>query len=101
MTLWDLMTALCAVMPLVGALATVRDVQKGWLGYGVAIVVGAVVGLSCAWAMRAVGTALATRSGAGSDRRWNFRFLYIGASAWIILALLIGSWVAAALVHRI
>jgi cell division protein FtsW (lipid II flippase) len=95
------MTALCAVMPLVGALATVRDVQKGWLGYGVAIVVGVVIGLFCAWAMRAVGTALATRSRPGSDRGWKFRLLYIGASVWIIFALFIGSCVAAALVRRI
>ena len=102
MTLWDLMTALCAVMPLAGALATVRDVQKGWLGYEIALVVGVVVGLLCAWAMRAVGTALATRSGTGSDRRrWNFRLLYVGALAWIVLALFIGSRVAAALIHHI
>lgn len=102
MTLWDLMTGLCAVMPLAGALATVRDVQKGWLEYGIAIVVGVVVGPFCAWVMRAVGTALAARSGAGSDRRrGNFRLLYVGASAWIVLALLIGSWVAAAVIHHI
>jgi len=77
MTLWDLMTALCAVMPLAGALATLRDIQKGWLGYGVAVVVGVVVGLLCAWAMRAVGTALATRSGAGSIREDELPLLYV------------------------
>jgi hypothetical protein len=105
MTLWDLMTALCAVMPLAGALATVRDVHKGWLAYALALIIGVVVGGPCAWAMRSVGSALITlikRSGAGSDtRRWNFRLLYVGAAAWIILVLFIGSWVAAAVIHGI
>jgi len=102
MTLWDLMTALCAVMPLAGALATVRDVHKGWLAYALALIIGVVVGGLCAWAMRSVGSALIKRSGAGSDtRRWNSRLLYVGAAAWIILVLFIGSWVAAAVIHGI
>lgn len=102
MTLWDLMTALCAVMPLAGAFATLRDVHKGWLGFALALIIGIVLGVLCAWAMRSVGTALMKRSGAESKtRRWNFRLLYAGASAWIILALFIGSWVMAAVVYGI
>ncbi|HZQ22696.1 MAG TPA: hypothetical protein VFA89_07835 [Terriglobales bacterium] len=102
MTLWDLMTALCAAMPVAGALATVRGAQKGWLGYGIAIIVGVLIGVLCAWAMRATGTRLAGRSGAGPDkRRLHFRLLYVGAAAWIILALFIGSWLAGAVIHRI
>jgi uncharacterized membrane-anchored protein len=102
MTLWDLMTALCTVMPLAGALATVRDVQKGWAGYGLAIIVGAVVGVLCAWAMRAAGTSFASRSRARSDTKpWNFRVLYVAAAGWIVLALFLGSWVTGALMHHI
>jgi hypothetical protein len=40
MGLWDLMTALCFVMPIAGALATVKDIRKGWIGYALAILVG-------------------------------------------------------------
>lgn len=102
MTLWDVMTALCAVMPLAGALATLRDVHKGWLGYALALTVAVVVGVLSAWAMRSVGSALIERSGAGlNPRRWNFRLLYVGASAWIVLSLFIGSWVAAAVIRGI
>jgi hypothetical protein len=99
MTLWDLMTAICAVMPLAGALATVRDIQKGWVGYGLAIIVGVLVGVLCAWAMKAIGIAFATRSGARSDR--YFRILYVAAVAWIILALFLGSWVTATFMRYI
>lgn len=102
MTLWDLMTALCTVMPLAGALATVRDIHKGWIGFALAIIVGAVVGVLCTWAMRAIGDNIATRSRASSDTRpWYFRVLYVMAAAWIILALFLGSWVTAAFMHHI
>jgi hypothetical protein len=103
MTLWDLMTALCFVMPLAGALATLRDVQNGWLGYGLASVIGLVIGGLCVWAMRAVGSYFATRSSAGSEtlRPWYFRALYVAAAVWIIVALFLGSWVTAAFIRYI
>src|SRR5580698_4870290 len=102
MTLWDLMTALCAVMPLAGALATLRDVDKGWLGYALALTIAVVIGALSAWAMRSVGSTLIERSAARPNTgRWSFRLLYAGASAWIILSLFIGSWVAASVIHGI
>lgn len=102
MTLWNLMLALCAVLPLAGALSTVRDIQKGWVGYGLAIMIGTLVGVLCAWTMRAVGAYFATRFSAKSDTsEWYFRTLYGAAAAWIILALFLGSWATAAFMHYI
>jgi hypothetical protein len=76
--------------------------QKGWVGYGLAITVGVLVGLLCAWAMRAAGAYFVTLSGAMSDtKEWYFRILYAAAAAWIILALFLGSWVTGAFMHHI
>jgi hypothetical protein len=103
MALWDLLTALCFVMPIAGALATVRDVQKGWAGYALAIIVGAVLGTLCAWAMRTASSKLATRSSTGPkiDSPWFFRALYFAAFVWIVIALFLGSWVTEASLHFI
>jgi hypothetical protein len=101
-TFWDLMTALCSVMPLAGALATMRDANRGLRGYGLALVAGVMAGVLCAWLMRSAGTAVIGRLGTGPDRRrWNFRLLYAGALAWIVLSLFIGSWVATLMIHHI
>ena len=98
MALWDLMTALCFVMPIAGALATVKDVQKGWAGYALAIIVGVVLGALCAWTMRAASNKLAPRSssGPGIDRPWFFRALYFAAFIWIVVATFLGNWVTEA-----
>jgi hypothetical protein len=103
MTLWDLITALCSVMPLAGALATVRGMHKGWVGYGLAVIIGIVVGGLCAFAMRAAGNSLAIQSAAGSAARqsWYFRVLYIAAVVWAVVALFLGSWLTAAFIHHI
>ena len=102
MTLWGLMTALCIVLPLAGALSTVQDMQKGWAGYGLAIIVGALVGALCAWAMQATGAYFVTRFGTRSDASEKyFRVLYGTAAAWVILAFFLGSWVTAAVMHHI
>jgi hypothetical protein len=103
MALWDVMTALCFVMPIAGALATVKDVQKGWAGYTLAIIVGVVLGALCAWAMRIASSKLAPRSSSGPEigRPWLFRALYFAAFIWIAVALFLGSWVTEASLHFI
>jgi hypothetical protein len=94
MTLWDLLTALCFVMPIAGALATVKDTPKGLLAYPVAVVVGLVVGGLCAWTMRAMGNKVAARSGPGKEdqKPGAFRMLYFVTVIWIVVALFLGSW---------
>ena len=103
MALWDLLTALCLVMPTAGALATVKDIPRGWAGYGVAIMVGVLLGVGCAWAMRTLGGRLAARSAPTPDspNTWRFRALYTGAVLWIIVALFLGSWATEAVLHLI
>lgn len=98
MALWDVLTALCLVMPTAGALETVKDVPKGGLGYVVAITVGVVLGVGCAWAMKAFGRRLALRT-APTLAPWGFRALYAGAVVWIIVALFLGSWATEAALH--
>jgi len=96
------MTALCVVMPLAGAITTVRDIQKGWVGYSLAIIVGALVGVLCAWAMRATGNYFVTRFGVRSNTsEWYFRVLYVAAVVWITLALFLGSWMTASVMNHI
>ncbi len=92
------MTALCFVMPIAGALATVKDIQKGWVGYALAILVGVVVGAFCAWAMRAVGSKVAgdSKPGAEAQKPWLFRMLYAATVIWIVFALFLGSWLTKA-----
>jgi hypothetical protein len=103
MTLWDLLTALCLVMPTAGALATVKDIPRGFAGYIVAITVGLILGVGCAWAMRTLGNRFAVRSTPtpDSENTWRFRALYTGAVLWIIVALFLGSWITEAVLRLI
>jgi hypothetical protein len=98
MGLWDLMTALCFVMPIAGALATVKDVHKGWIGYALAILVGVVVGAFCAWAMRTIGSKVAgdSKPGTEAQKPWLLRMLYAATVIWIVFALFLGSWLTEA-----
>lgn len=100
MALWDLLTALCLVMPTAGALATVKDIPHGGAGYAVALTVGVLLGVGCAWAMRALGSRFAIRT-APTPTPWSFRALYAGAVIWIIVALFLGSWVTEAALHHL
>jgi len=101
MALWDLMTALCLVMPIAGALAVVKDTQKGWAGNILAVAIGLVLGGLCAWTMRAVGNKFAVNASPGkaSQRPWHFRILYGAAMLWVVVALFLGSWATEMLLH--
>lgn len=101
MTLWDLLTALCFVMPIAGALATVKDTPKGLLAYVVAVIVGFVLGGFCGWTMRAMGDRVAARSGPGKEdqKPGAFRVLYFAAVIWIVVALFLGSWMTEMILH--
>ena len=103
MSLWNLLTALCLVMPTAGALATVKDLPHGWVGYATAITVGLLLGVGCAWAMRTLGSRVAVSSAPTPDspNTWRFRALYMGAVIWIVVALFLGSWVTETALHLI
>jgi len=88
------MTALSFVMPIAGAVGTIGDQRKGWIGYAAAILIGAVVGACGAWSMRIVRSSLKARP----HGLWFFRALYIAAVVWIILALFLGSFATKCLI---
>ena len=103
MTLWNLMTLLCATTPLWGALATARDIERGWVGYVLAIAVGALVGGLGAWVMWALGNTIGGKARAGwyIRRQWRLRAIYLVGAALIIVAGVAGTWMTSALAHHI
>ena len=95
--LWDLLIAVCFVMPIMGALASAKFSKTGFTGYVLSIAVGLVLGLILAWIMVAVGRAIATqiKRQPESMRERYFRALYFTAMLWIIFGLFLGGWVSA------
>jgi hypothetical protein len=98
MALWDLLTALCLVLPIAGGLATVKDLHRGWHGYAVSILISVAIGMFCAWIMRATARRVAVSSApngipVGPSR---LRVLYCLAILWILVALFAGNRVSEA-----
>ncbi len=95
-SLWDLLTALCFVMPIAGAVASARLAKAGFRGYVLAIIVGFALRLCCAWTMLIVGKAAAAhiKRHPESVQERHFGALYFGAILWIAFALFIGGWVS-------
>jgi len=88
----------CFVIPIIGALASARDAKVGFVGYALAVTVGLVVGLGCAWLMWASGEVVVKylerpgRKYSESMREWCFRVLYLAALLWIVPTGIIGGW---------
>jgi hypothetical protein len=97
-SLWDLLTVLCCEMPIVGAVESAKLARVGFGGYAVAVCVGLLLGLGCAYIMRRAGKTVATclQGRSASMREPYFRALYFGAMVWIVFALFLGGWAASA-----
>jgi hypothetical protein len=97
------MTLLCATTPLWGALATARDIERGWVGYCLALSVGVLVGGPCSWAMLALGNIIGIKARAGwyIRRQWRLRAIYLVGAVLIIVAGVAGTWMTSALAHHI
>lgn len=83
-------------MPITGALATAKAANVGFTGYTLAIVLGAALGLACAWALQIAGAAVGTRMRQEpATRRTGYaRTLSVAALLWIAIALALGIWLS-------
>jgi hypothetical protein len=95
-TLWDLLTLVCFVMPIGGAHAAAELARVGLGGHLVAIPVGMFVGAGCAWAVRSAGGLVITRLGErpAEAKENSLRVLYLVAFIWSFCGLFIGGWAA-------
>jgi hypothetical protein len=102
-SLWDLLTAVCSVMPIGGALASAQYAKVGFGGYTLAVTIGLALGVCGAWTMRAVGKTVAARirRQTVSMHQRYFRALYFAAVVWIVFALFLGGWVSSALMRLV
>ena len=102
-SLWDLLTVVCCVMPIGGALASAKYAKVGFGGYTLAITIGVALGLCCAWTMRTVGDTVAARikRQAVSLHESYFRMLYVAAVVWIAFGLFLGVWVSSVLLRLV
>jgi len=100
-SLWDLLTALCFVMPIAGAVASAGLAKAGFRGYVLAIIVGFALGLCCGWTMLIVGKAAAAyaKRDSGAVQERYFWALYFGAILWVAFALFIGERVSSVLMR--
>jgi hypothetical protein len=99
LTLWDLLMALCFVMPLAGAFAEAKVSKAGFGGYALAVTVGLRLGLCFAWSMWAVGKIFVARmkgTPVPTQERYAWA-LYFAAVVWIVFGLFLGSWVSSVL----
>ena len=102
-SLWDLLTAVCCVMPIGGALASAQYAKVGFGGDALAITIGVALGVCCAWTMRTAGNTVAAhikRQTVSLHERY-FGALYVAAMLWIVFALFLGGWVSLALMRLV
>jgi hypothetical protein len=60
-SLWDLLIAVCFVMPLAGGLAEAKLSKAGFGGYALVVAAGLALGLCFAWTMWTAGKFVAAR----------------------------------------
>ena len=100
MTLWDLILFSCLSMPLGGATAGAITLHSGWGSYGVAIIVGSIVGGIGAWSFRLGSYTLVPQSRTTPYTKWETGIIYciyIGGMAWSLIL----SWVGFCLAHTL
>ena len=98
-TLWDLLTLICFVLPGAGASGTAKASHAGLLGYALVILVALVIGLFCAACMRValvrIGGYLEQGSLSARTELGYSVVMLTAAFIWMVLALATGSWLAA------
>jgi hypothetical protein len=102
MTLWDLLTTMCFVMPISGGLASAKLAKGGFGGYSLAIAIGLALGVGCAWTMRAVGEKAFTRLERypAEIKERYLRALYFAVLLWAVFGLFLGGWVSSAAMRQ-
>jgi hypothetical protein len=97
--LWDMLTLICFLMPVAGAVSAAKQAHVGYVGHVTAVLAGIVVAFAFCWSMRRAGESVGRRYAAGTtlDKEWPFRALYLSALCWAFLALFCGGWAASSL----
>lgn len=103
MTLWHLLTAICFVMPISGALASARLSKVGFGGYALGIGIGLALGSCFAWAMRNGGRIVFAhaKNKPVSERESYARLLYFAVMLWIASGLFLGAWASSAIMRLV
>lgn len=96
MTLIDLMTVMCFVMPITEAVAEAKLEHVHAGGYVVASLIGILIGIAFAWGLRASASVLAKRL---DKKGWRVTqvvgtaaYLF-GCVTWMVLGDLLGGWI--------
>ena len=82
-------------MPLGGAIGAERALHNGWRSYGIAMVVGLVIGAFGCWTFQLSTEWLVPRSRVRSYTGWKvglIYFVYYGGMAWSIVLSLLSGW---------
>ena len=100
--MWDLLLAMNLVIPIAGAVARSHDLQAGWIGYCVAILIGIVLGATAVWALWTMGRSV-VRSTPADDLRttWHLRLLYWAAFVWPFVTLFASGWLLSAVLRML
>jgi uncharacterized membrane-anchored protein len=83
------------------ALDSATRAGEGYRGYILAIIVGLLVGVSCAWALWISRKVVLTRTAElqPSRRNWYLRALYFSALLWVFVSCFLGNWITASLLR--
>ena len=94
MSLWDLLTVICAAMTVGGAISAAKVAGMGSKGYVLATAIGILVGIASAWVMRRVGDLLdaRTRPYSEAQRERYLSALYLAVVLWAFLSIFLGLW---------
>lgn len=97
-TLWDLLIAVCFVVPIGGALGSARLAKTGFTGYALAAALGLLLGLLLARIMVVLGKIVAAhiKRQPESAQEQYFRALYFTPMLWIVFGLFLGGWISSA-----
>jgi len=107
-SVWDFLTVLCFAMPITGAVAEARIRKVGAGGYALAVTAGLLLGVCCAWTMRAIIRAVLAdlkrhpkREHSLSRQSWMLGTIYLAAALWMGIALFLGGRMTALLLHLV
>jgi hypothetical protein len=96
MSLWDLLTLVCFIMPIASSNVVAKNAHLSFFHHFIVLLVAVAMGGVCAWTMRVAGKIVVRRTADFSTIRkeWCLRALYGTALLWCGAALFFGGWVA-------
>jgi hypothetical protein len=101
MALWHLIVLFCFAAPLGGSIGAARTLDKGWSYYGLAILVGILVGAIGACAIWIVFNAARRRAHAKTYLPWQLRLIYVSGATWACVLAVAGFWLTRTLADYI